>query len=366
MGLFNFKISKREKVVVGLEGAILRTYVILAGLVFVGLIFAFSGFNPIQIYLEMISVAFFKEFGITQTILNFIPLAIIAIGIAIPARAKIDNIGAEGQYIIGAMAGYWVAIRFPDFPSFILIPMMIVGAFFAGALWALPIALFRVKGGFKGIDVVVSFLLVFPAELFLLYMITDDSRWGILRFTQSKILPDNAIIATFTDNSIPITIFLSLIILYVMSYFFYKKDRGIPKTKIAYEIHVIGNNETAGQVAGISFLKIALITTAISGGLAGIAGISQLAGNPGNYLLRDSFGGGFGFTAIAVAWLGGLNPIGILFAAFLFAGLLASSPSLQLNFGLPNTAVDLLNGAILLFVLLSEFFVRYKITRRED
>ncbi|MFV2015174.1 MAG: hypothetical protein ACC656_07100, partial [Candidatus Heimdallarchaeota archaeon] len=143
----------------------------------------------------------------------------------------------------------------------------------------------------------------------------------------------------------------------------FKSINGTPKTKIAYEINVIGQNETAAKVAGINFMKVALITTIISGALSGIAGTSQLAGNPGNLILRESIGSGFGFTAIAVAWLGRLNPVGVLFSAILFAGLLTSSPTLQLEFGLPKTTVDLLSGTILVFVLISEFFLKYKLTR---
>ncbi|MFV2015746.1 MAG: hypothetical protein ACC656_09980, partial [Candidatus Heimdallarchaeota archaeon] len=189
MKLINFQVEKRKKAISGFEGNLLRFYILLIGLAFAGIIFFLNGFNPFLIYFKIISVAYFKKFGLTQTILNFIPLMIIGLAIAIPAKAQIDNIGAEGQFIIGAMGGYWAAITFPDLHSLILIPLMFIVAAITGALWAIPIALFRVKGGFKGADVVVSFLLVFPAELLLLFMI--NGRWRSGRFLQSAPLPDN-------------------------------------------------------------------------------------------------------------------------------------------------------------------------------
>jgi simple sugar transport system permease protein len=150
-----------------------------------------------------------------------------------------------------------------------------------------------------------------------------------------------------------------------ISYLF-KTYKGISKTKIGYEINVIGKNQTAGNIAGMNYLKIALITVIISGGLAGLAGVGELAGNQNNLRLRPGISTGYGFTAIAVAWLGGLNPMGIFFSALLFAGLLTGNLPIQGKFGLPKTTVDLLNGSILFFVLISEFLLRYTINRRRE
>lgn len=372
MSILNrYTIKPRSHTIKGLESFLIRFYVLMIGFAVVGVIFAFDGVNPFAAYFELIRIAFFTGFGFTSTLLNFIPLLIIGLGIAIPARAQIDNIGAEGQFIIGILGAYWVAFTFPNLNSFLLIPLMFIAGFIFGAIWAIPIAIFRVKGGFKGADVVVSFLLVFQAIELLKYMIANDWKASGQGYPRSESLSENAEIPIFGDYNISIfsdvhiTIFLGLLLVFIINFLLVKKINGIPKTKLGYEIDIVGNNQNAGRIAGISFMKIALITAIISGGFAGIAGVGHLAGNRNNLVLIPSLSTGFGFVGIAVAWLGGLNPKGIVFSALLFGGLLTGNIALQGKFGLPATTVDLLIGTILIFVILSEFFLRYTIERRD-
>lgn len=366
-----YTIKARSRPVVGLEAFIIRFYIILIGFILVGIIFLFNDVDPFEAYYELIRIAYFTDFGLSKTMINFIPLLLIGLGIAIPARAKIDNIGAEGQFIIGILGAYWVAFSYPDLNSFVLIPLMFIAAFIFGAIWAIPIALFRVKGGFKGADVVVSFLLVFPAIELLKYMIANNWKAGGQGYPRSDKISSNAEIPILDDydisrfSDVHITIFLGFIFVFVTRYFLFQKVQGIPRTKLGYEIEIVGNNQNAGNIAGINFLRIALITSIISGGLAGIAGVGHLAGNRNNGMLIPSLAGGFGFIGIAVAWLGGLNPIGIIFSAFLFAGLLTGNLPLQ-GLGLPKTTTDLLNGTILIFVILSEFYIKYTLQKRSD
>ena len=373
MSIFNrYTIKSRPKSIEGLESFLMRFYILMAGFVLVGIIFAFNGVNPFSAYFELIRIAYFTSFGFTQTLLNFIPLLIIGLGIAIPAKAQIDNIGAEGQFIVGILGAFWVAFTFPDLTGWLLVPLMFIVAFIVGAIWAIPIAIFRVKGGFKGADVVVSFLLVFPAIELMKYMIANDWKAGGQGYPRSDPISVNAQIPTFGNlgltffEDVHITIFLGLLLIFFANYMLFKKVLGIPKTKLGYEVEIVGNNQTAGRIAGINFMKIALITSIISGGLAGIAGVGHLAGNRNNLVLIPSLTAGFGFVGIAVAWLGGLKPSGIVFSALLFGGLLTGNIALQGIFGLPATTVDLLNGTILIFVILSEFFIRNTIVRRRN
>ncbi|MHA2096883.1 MAG: ABC transporter permease [Candidatus Hodarchaeales archaeon] len=377
IGLPKFTIKKRPVPYRGLEAFLIRAYTLIAGLAFVGILFIFRGVNPLSLYGEILRVAYFTDFGITQTALNFIPLFLIGIGIAIPARAKIDNIGGEGQFIIGAMGAFWVATTNPDLGPVLLITAMFLVGFLCGAIWAIPIALFRAKGGFKGSDVVVSFLMVFNAQFLLVYMVNGPWITSLpYSYPQTDPIPSDAelpflsdipLLGNVLDVPVHITIILAFVLVFLLNYFLFKTYKGISKTKLGYEINVIGKNQTAGNIAGMNYLKIALITVIISGGLAGIAGVGQLAGNESsNYLLRPGISTGFGFTAIAVAWLGGLNPVGIFFSALLFAGLLTGNLPMQGKFGLPSTTVDLLNGSILFFVLIAEFLLQFSITRRRN
>jgi len=295
------------------------------------------------------------------------------VGLAIPFKARIDNIGAEGQFVMGMIAATWIAFEFPDIPSFILIPLMFIGGFIAGAIWALPVVFFRAKGGFQGADVVVSFLMVFPALYLMEFLVSGPWRDPATGFALSEQLPLNARIptldfefyvpildTTWNFSPVAISIFLVLIISVVVYYFLFRTVKGIPKTKLAYEINVTGKNPSAGRLAGISFFKVILISMILSGGLAGIAGVSQIAGSQ---LRLTVYSSGYGFTAIAVAYLGGLNPLGIIFSALLFAALFVGGTAINLT-GLPVSTLDMFTGIILLSVLLSEFFFRYTIKWR--
>ncbi|MGY5876586.1 MAG: ABC transporter permease [Candidatus Thorarchaeota archaeon] len=347
-----------------LGGMIVRIVSVLLGLVLVAVIFIMNGINPIELYVNIFSTAFFTEYGITSTLTYFIPLLCISVGLAIPFRAKIDNIGAEGQFLMGTIAATWAAFTFAYLPAYLLIPIIFGVGFLAGALWALPVAIFRVVGEFKGSDVVLSFLLVFPPLYLVNYLVSgpwrDPEGWG---FTQTAKIPENAQIPTLGNTTVHVTIFLVVAITLIVYYLVVRTKKGIPKTKLGYEINVMGENAEAGEAAGISYLKIAVITMLLSGGLAGLAGVGELAGHL--LRLRPEISTGLGFTGIAVAWLGGLNPIGILVSSIFFGGLLAGGVEIQIM-GMPFSTVDMFNGAILFFVLAAEFFMRYRIVWRRN
>ena len=365
LGKLEANLKKRSKELTFGKSLQIRVGSLLLGLGAVALIILAYGINPLALYFNMFSYAFFNPYGLLSTISRFIPLLLIAIGLAVPFRAKIDNIGAEGQFLIGTIAASGIALFFGEGGNpWIIIPAMFLAGFVAGALWALPIAIFRVKSQFKGSDVVISFLLFFPAKLLIDYLITgpwrDPEGYG---FPQSPLFPDAAHIFSIPGTRIHMTIIVGFALTFLIYYYLTRVRDGIPETKLGYEINVLGENPEAGEAAGMSFLKVAIITVLISGGLAGIAGVGEVAGNPNFFRLRPELSQFLGFTGIAVAWLGGLNPIGILISSLFFAGLLEGGVIIQIA-GLPVSVVDLFNGAILFFVLLTEFFLRNEIEWR--
>ena len=361
---FEITFRKRPSKLTFEQSIRVRALSLLLGLAVVALVFLAYGINPIELYINIFRVAFFTRYGIIETLSRFIPLLLVAIGLAVPFRAKIDNIGAEGQLIVGAIAATGVAFSFQHLPSAILIPIMFIGGFAAGALWALPIAIFRVKSKFKGSDVVISFLLVFPALYLVEYLVTgpwqDPEGWG---FPQSPLIPEAAQIPLFPTTRVHLTIIVAIALTLLIHQYLVRTKEGITETKMGYEINVMGENPEAGESMGMSFLKVAIITVLLSGGLAGLAGVSEVAGNPNLYRLRMEISTGLGFTGIAVAWLGGLNPLGVIVSSLFFAGLLAGGIEIQ-SAGLPFGVVNLFNGAILFFVLVTEFFLRYTVEGR--
>lgn len=368
---YEIRFQKRASPLIGRQAITIRLIFFTLALLFISLfLFIFSGIDPITFY----SKIFYTNLRLFPSTLGlFITLALISIGLAIPFKARVDNIGAEGQYIMGMIAAYGTAYFFPDLPAIILIPLMFINGFILGALWAIPVAIFRTKGGFQGSDVVVSFLMVFPALYALEYLVSGPWRNPETGFASSAQIVENARIPKldfsieipFTDifwnfNKVHITIFLVFTIMILLHYMIFKYEEGIPNTKLGYEISVMGKNPSAGRMAGLSFFKIVLITMIISGGLAGIAGVGELAGNQLQLL---TYTNGYGYTAIAIAYLGGLSILGILFAALFFAALFRGGIALQ-SIGLPESSIDLFSGIILFFVLLAEFFFRYELIMR--
>lgn len=366
---------KRTTTIIGREAFVVRIIFVLLGFMGVGFIFLLNGVDPLALFLlsnrSMLRIILIL---LPNVFVTFIPLLCIAVGLAIPFKARVDNIGAEGQFVMGMIAATWIAFEFPDIPSFILIPLMFIGGFIVGAIWALPVVFFRAKGGFQGADVVVSFLMVFPAIYLMEYLVSGPWKDPLTGFALSERLPLNARIptldfefyvpildTTWNFSPVAVSIFLVLLISILVYYFLFRTVNGIPKTKLAFEINVTGKNPLAGRLAGISFFKVILISMIISGGLAGIAGVSHIAGSQ---LRLTVYSPGYGFTAIAVAYLGGLNPLGIIFSALLFAALIVGGIAINLT-GLPVSTLDMFTGIILLSVLLSEFFFRYTIKWRQ-
>jgi len=341
---------------------VIRFLSLIMGLVSVAALFLLQGVNPLILYVNIFRYAFFTLNGLAETFSRVIPLLAIAVGLSIPFRAKIDNIGAEGQFLMGAIAATGVAFGLADLPSILLIPLMFVAGFALGALWAVPVAIFRVKGQYKGSDVVVSFLMVFPAYLLIQYLVNgpwrDPGGWG---FPQTPLFPENAQIMQVPGTQIHLSILLVFALTFLIHYYLVRTKDGIPETKLGYEINAVGQNPQAAQSAGISFLRIALTAMAISGGMAAIGGVGEVAGNL--LRLRPEISTNLGFTGIVVAWLGGLNPLGIIVSALFFSGLLAGGVEIQIA-GLPVTVINLFNGSILLFVLLADFFMKYRIEWR--
>ncbi|WP_455140181.1 ABC transporter permease [Candidatus Hodarchaeum mangrovi] len=359
MKIFNTEVyfQKRIEPIIGIKTIFIRISFLLLGLAIAGLIFLINGINPVQAYYDMIQVNLLL---IPNTIARFIPLLAIGIGLAIPFKARVDNIGAEGQYVIGMLTATGTAFLFPDLPAIILIPIMFINSFILGAIWAIPVVLFRAKGGFQGADVVVSFLLVFPALYLMEWLVSDPWRDPETGFTYSSLLPINARLPKIPGTPIYISIFLVLAITLLVYYYLFRTINGIPKTKLGYEINVLGKNPLAGRIAGMSFFKVILITMIFSGGMAAIAGAGEVAGNSLRLGVKSQ---GYGFTGIAVAYLGGLNPLGIIVSALFFAALKVGGLALT---GIPSTVLQLFSGIIIFFVLLSEFFFRFTLKTRRS
>lgn len=331
---------------------------VILALVVGGVLLLAAGANPIETYRAMFDGAFGTDYARSETIVRAIPLMLTGLAVAIAFRMLFWNIGAEGQLVMGAIATAWLPLfvfQGAEVSSGVLLVLMGVAAFAAGALWALiPAAL---KAFLKVNEIITTLMLNYVAILFLDFLYTgpwkDKEGFGFpgtASFKEIAALPrlPEWLNAGRVHLGLVIAIVAAVVIWLVLS-----------RTRWGYEIRVIGENPRAARYAGISLVRNIFLVMIVSGGLAGLAGYGQVAGIA--YRLQKGIAVGDGFTAIIVAWLAKLHPIGVLIVAVLMAALSTGGDQLTITMGLPAAMARVLQGAILFFVLGGDIFVRYRL-----
>lgn len=336
-------------------GLLVTTGSLLAALLFCAVILALAGANPWQTYVAMVKGAFGGKYEFSETIVKAIPLMLCGLGVSVAFRMLFWNIGAEGQLAMGGFAASGVALfvpqAFPNLPSWLLLPLMVVAGFVAGALWGMIPAL--LKAYLKVNEIIVTLMMNYIAVLWVEYLFygpwKDPKGYGFpgsALFTQAAWLPRWE--GTRVHGGLIFAIVAAIAIWLILA-----------RTKWGYEIRVIGENPTAARYAGISLARNILLVMLISGGLAGLAGMAEVAGI--SHRLQKGLTVGYGFTAIIVAWLGKLNPGGVLVVAVLMAGLLVGGDQIQITMGLPASVASILQGSILFFMLGGAFLTDFRV-----
>lgn len=314
-----------------------------------GGLFIFSiGYNPIELYKTIISGAFRSKMAIQATVKIMIPLLMASLGVTLAFKMKFWNIGAEGQIIMGAVFSSYFALFYSSLPHGLLLLIMFIVGFIGGGLWGLIPAYFKTR--FNTNETLFTLMLNYIALHVISFL--RDGPWkdpGSSGFPKIARFQPNAQIDKVLGVQFGWIIGLFLVII-VFIYMMY--------TKHGYEISVVGESKSTARYAGMNVKKVVIRTMLISGGICGITGVIQSAGS--DMTLASSVAGGVGFTAIIVAWLANLNPIGILIVSFLFSVLEKGSSVMQSTYGLSTYSAAVLQGIILFFILGSEFFIRYK------
>ncbi|AOZ93163.1 ABC transporter permease [Paenibacillus crassostreae] len=325
---------------------------VFLALVLCSIFIAANGMNPITVYEKMFRGAFGTSYGFTETIVKAIPLLLCGLGIAIAYRISIWNIGAEGQFTVGAMGATAVTIYFPGLPTFWSLLLMILFGFAAGAIWGLMTAVPRTHFGVN--ELITSLMLNYVALLALDYVVfgpwKDPEGFnfpGSSMFTAAQSLP----VLGSTRLHLGIVFGLVAVLIYYLMIRF---------TRWGYELRLIGANSIAAHYAGIHIKRHIIIVMLISGGLAGIAGMAEVSGV--THKLMQGISPGYGYTAIIVAWLAKLNPIGLIVTSVLFGGLIVGGYSVQ-TIGLPSSISEMLQGSILFFVIAGDMIHRFRVRR---
>ncbi|SEK87872.1 nucleoside ABC transporter membrane protein [Roseivivax marinus] len=329
-----------------------------------GAMFAALGVDPVAairtIFWDPLFNPQFASYSRPQLLVKAGPLILIAIGLSLGFRAGVWNIGAEGQYIMGAICGAGAGLIFYPSESVLIFPLMVIAGGLGGWVWAMIPALFKTRFGTN--EILVSLMLVYVAE-----SILASVSSGLLRNPEGMGFPGSRNLAQWDASANRelisgtgmhwgvVAAFIAVILAYVL----------LSRHILGFQVRLSGAAPKAARLAGVSPARIVIFCLGTAGALAGAAGLFEVAGPAGQ--ISIDFNSGYGFTAIIVAFLGRLHPVGILFAGLLMALTYIGGELAQLMLGVPGASIQLFQGMLLFFLLGVDVFTHYRLrpTARE-
>jgi simple sugar transport system permease protein len=343
-----------------------RALALVGALLAGALLVLLLGYDPIQMYGDMVSGAVGKTIiGLTkkgvlafstssQATLKIATLLLItALGLTMAFKMKFWNIGGEGQILVGAISCSYIAVTFGDtWPQWLLLTVMFIASVIGGGLYGLLPAIFKARWGTN--ETLFTLMLNYIALHFITYLQYQPS-WQMTGTSYPKIREFSDATRLPTVLGVHVGWIIALV-LAVLVYLYFAK------TKQGYEVAVVGESTNTARYAGMNVSRIILRTMFISGAICGFAGFLQVSGADGS--LTTDTGGGAGFTAITVSWLSGMNPLIMIVYSLFIAILERGSNRIQTTMGIPKAAADMLIGIILFFMLGVEFFINYKLVFR--
>lgn len=323
---------------------------LLTGLV----LFAALGKDPLAAFHAFFIAPVASVNGVAELFIKASPLVLIAIGLAVGFRGNVWNIGAEGQLTVGAIAATGLALQPSLSESSLLLPAMIVAGAAGGMAWAAIPALLRTR--FNANEILVSLMLTYVAQLLLSYLVLGPWRdpQGF-NFPQSQPFSDAALYPILIEGTrLNASVLVSLGAVAAGWVF-------LQKSFVGYQMRVTGLADAAARYAGFSARRTIWIGMLAGGAAAGLAGAGEVAGPLGQLLPTVS--PGYGFAAIIVAFVGRLDPVGIVLAGLLLSLLYLGGDAAQISMGLPAAVAALFQGALLFFLLGADVFVNYRVRR---
>ena len=323
-----------------------------------GILFAALGENPFEairiIFWDPLFDPNFASYSRPQLLVKAGPLILIAIGLSFGFKAGVWNIGAEGQYILGAIFGASVALAFYPMESKFIFPLMIIAGALGGFLWGLIPALLKAKLNTN--EILVSLMLVYVAESILASvsqgLLKNPDGYGFPGSRNLQNYESAANVEIIANSGMHwgvLFAFITVIFSYIV----------LTKHIQGFIIILTGQAPRASKFAGVNPTANIVFCLGISGALAGLAGMFEVSGPSGQITIE--FNSGYGFTAIIVAFLGRLHPIGIFLSGLLIALTYIGGELAQLMLGLPGASIQLFQGMLLFFLLATDLFANYKV-----
>ena len=317
------------------------------------LLFALLGKNPATTLYFYFIDPLRETWSLHELAIKAAPLILIGVGLSVCYLSNNWNIGAEGQFILGAIVGSILPVMFPEFQNWLVLPLMLLMGIAGGAAYGAIPAWLKVR--FNTNEILTSLMLVYVAQLILDWLVRGPWRHPAgFNFPETRNFHAYAILPEILPSSgrahwgFIFALVAAVVVWFVLA-----------RTLRGFQVKVIGQSPRAGRFAGFSRGRMVFFAFLVSGGLAGLAGISEVAGAIGQ--LRPSISPGYGFTAIIVAFLGRLNPLGIVASGLILALTYLGGEAAQISIGVSDKVVRAFQGMILFFVLACDTLIHYRV-----
>jgi len=316
------------------------------------LMFAALGKDPVHAMRVFFLFPVKDLYGLSELLLKATPLMLIAMGLAVGFRANVWNIGAEGQFIAGAIAGSGVALAFDQTGGVWVIPAMMLAGTAGGAFWAAIPALLRSR--FNANEILVSLMLVYVAQLLVSWVVHGPWKDPMgFNFPQTRMFEDAAVLSPLISGTRLTIAFPIAMAVLVAGYVF------VHRSFLGFQMRVTGQAEGAARHAGFPVKRAIWIGMLAGGATAGLAGLGEVAGPMGQ--LTEHVSNDYGFSAIIVAFVGRLVPVGIFLASLLMALMVMGGEQAQQYLALPSSVSKVFQGMLLFFLLGTDVFARYRL-----
>lgn len=329
-----------------MRGLLPALLVTAGALLIIALFVAIAGKDPIAAAGVFLQRSVGQWNGIYEVAVRAIPLTLCGLGIAFAFRARMFNVGADGQLIVGAILAVWVALLLPGVSPWLLFPLFLIVGAAGGAAWGGLAGWLRAR--YNASEIIVTIMLNYIALQILSWAIRGPLQESMKVFPRSDAVPDGILLGVLVEGSrlhtgIIIALLATLVAFIVMRY-----------SVFGYQLQAVGASRSAARVGGIADGRTMVLSMVVSGAFAGLAGAVEILGIHGR--LQDNFASGVGITAIAVALLARLNPIAVPFAAILFGIISVGSGGLQRDMGIPLPLIYIIEGLVIVAFLVSSHF----------
>tara|TARA_B100001540_G_scaffold130912_1_gene116562 strand:- start:816 stop:1868 length:1053 start_codon:yes stop_codon:yes gene_type:complete len=344
--------TKISKTMVYLAPLLAIFFTIVGG----GLLFAILGKNPFLALYTFFIAPISSLDGLSELFVKATPLILVGVGLSFGFKANVWNIGAEGQLTIGAICGSVLPLVFYNVDSIFLLPFMLFSAVLGGMMWAAIPAI--LKDRFNTNEILTSLMLTYVGLLILSVLIHGPMKDPDgMNFPESRLFHESALLPVIISGTRLHAGFLIVLLVVISSWIVFSRHI------IGFQIKVIGMAPRAASFAGFSQKKMIWISFMIAGGCAGLAGIFEVAGPLGQVV--PSISPGYGFTAIIVAFVGRLHPVGIFFSGLVVALTYLGGENAQIDMNMPSAVTGVFQGMLLFFLLASDILIRHRIRFRK-